>query len=101
MRSSSLLPLTPRTMLQGVQALPAGSSLRYQDGAVTVRRYWDPAAVAVLPWSDAEAAAALRETLTRAVRSQLMSEVPLGAFLSGGIDSSSIVALMSLVPGGH
>jgi asparagine synthase (glutamine-hydrolysing) len=89
--------LTPRTMLQGVQALPAGSWLRYRDGAVTVRRYWDPAAVAVLPWSDAEAATALRETLTRAVRSQLMSEVPLGAFLSGGIDSSSIVALMSTV----
>ena len=89
--------LTPRTMLQGVQALPAGSSLRYQNGAVTVTRYWDPASVAVLPWSEAEAAAALREALTRAVRSQLMSEVPLGAFLSGGIDSSSIVALMSTV----
>ncbi len=64
---------------------------------MTVTRYWDPAAVAVLPWSDAEAADALREALTRAVRSQLMSEVPLGAFLSGGIDSSSIVALMSTV----
>jgi asparagine synthase (glutamine-hydrolysing) len=89
--------LTPRTMLQGVQALPPGSSLRYQNGAVTVTRYWDPASVAVLPWSDAEAADALREALTRAVRSQLMSEVPLGAFLSGGIDSSSIVALMSTV----
>ena len=87
--------VTPRTMVRGVQALPAGSSLRYRDGAVTITRYWDPAAVGLLPWSDAEAADALREALTRAVRSQLMSEVPLGAFLSGGIDSSSIVALMS------
>jgi asparagine synthase (glutamine-hydrolysing) len=89
--------LTPRTMLRGVQALPAGSALRYRDGAVTVSRYWDPSTIAVRPWSDAEAAAALRDTLTRAVSSQLMSEVPLGAFLSGGIDSSSIVALMSRV----
>ncbi|MGD9903694.1 MAG: asparagine synthase (glutamine-hydrolyzing) [Vicinamibacterales bacterium] len=89
--------LTPRTMLHGVQSLPAGASLRYRDDAVTVTRYWDPSTVAVRPWSDADAAAALREALTRAVTSQLMSEVPLGAFLSGGIDSSSIVALMSQV----
>jgi asparagine synthase (glutamine-hydrolysing) len=89
--------LTPRTMLRGVHALPAGSSLRYQGGEVSVRRYWDPAAIAPQPWTDADAAAALREALQRAVTGQLMSEVPLGAFLSGGIDSSSIVALMSRV----
>ncbi|MGE0362162.1 MAG: asparagine synthase (glutamine-hydrolyzing) [Vicinamibacterales bacterium] len=89
--------LTPRTMLRGVQALPPASSLRYRDGAVQVARYWDPASIAVRPWTDGEAAEALRDTLTRAVSSQLMSEVPLGAFLSGGIDSSSIVALMSRV----
>ena len=89
--------LTPRTMLRGVHALPAGSSLRYHGGEVTIRRYWDPAAVAPRAWTDADAAAALREALQRAVTGQLMSEVPLGAFLSGGIDSSSIVALMSRV----
>jgi asparagine synthase (glutamine-hydrolysing) len=87
--------LSPRTMLRGVRALPAGSFLRYRDGVVAVERYWDPATVQPRAWTDADAAAALRETLQRAVASQLMSEVPLGAFLSGGIDSSSIVALMS------
>jgi len=87
--------IAPRTMLQGVHKLPAASWLRYRDGQVAVGRYWDPASIAVKPWTDGDAADAVRTTLQRAVTSQLMSEVPLGAFLSGGIDSSSIVALMS------
>ncbi|MBP7778015.1 MAG: asparagine synthase (glutamine-hydrolyzing) [Acidobacteria bacterium] len=87
--------IAPRTMLQGVQALPAGSWLRFRDGALTVQRYWDPSETTVRAWQDDEAADAVRETLRRAVTSQLMSEVPLGAFLSGGIDSSALVALMS------
>jgi asparagine synthase (glutamine-hydrolysing) len=86
--------LTPRTILQGVQTLPPGAWLRARNGQVEIRRYWDPATVAVRPWRDDDAAAALREALQRAVAGQLMSEVPLGAFLSGGIDSSSVVALM-------
>ena len=89
--------LTPRTMLRGVHALPAGSWLRYQHGRVEVSRYWDPSTIAVRNWTVPDAAAALRDTLQRAVAGQLMSEVPLGAFLSGGIDSSSIVALQSQV----
>ena len=87
--------IAPRTMLQDVHKLPAASWLRYRDGEVAVGRYWDPASIAVKPWTDGDAAEAVRATLQRAVTSQLMSEVPLGAFLSGGIDSSSIVALMS------
>ena len=87
--------IAPRTMLQGVHKLPAASWLCFRDGQVTVGRYWDPASIAVKPWTDGDAAEAVRATLRRAVTSQLMSEVPLGAFLSGGIDSSSIVALMS------
>lgn len=87
--------IAPRTMFQGIHALPAGSWLRARDGTVTVQRYWDPAAVPVRAWKDDEAADAVREALQRAVSSQLMSEVPLGAFLSGGIDSSTLVALMS------
>lgn len=87
--------IAPRTILKGVQTLPAGSSLRYHAGAVSVARYWDPTAISVRAWNDGDAAEALRDALQRAVSSQLMSEVPLGAFLSGGIDSSSIVALMS------
>lgn len=87
--------VAPRTILQGIQKLPAGSLLVYREGTPQVRRYWNAADVPVRVWRDEEAAEALRDALTRAIRSQLMADVPLGAFLSGGIDSSSIVALMS------
>jgi asparagine synthase (glutamine-hydrolysing) len=87
--------LAPRTMLKGVHKLPPAHFLKYHDGRVTVHRYWDAADVPLKDWQADEAAAALRESLGRAVARQLMADVPLGAFLSGGIDSSSIVALMS------
>ena len=87
--------LAPRTLLQGVHKLPPAHFLRYRGGQATVHRYWDAADVEVRDWTDEEAAQALRETLQGAVNRQLMADVPLGAFLSGGIDSSSIVALMS------
>ena len=87
--------LAPRTMLQGVHKLPPAHFLRYRGGQATVHRYWDAADVAVKEWKDDDAAEALRAALRKAVDRQLMADVPLGAFLSGGIDSSSIVALMS------
>lgn len=85
----------PRTILAGVHKLPAGHYLIYRGGDVTVYRYWDAASVPLRPWREDEAAEALREALRRATVAQMMSDVPLGAFLSGGIDSSSIVAFMS------
>jgi asparagine synthase (glutamine-hydrolysing) len=87
--------LAPRTMLKGVHKVPPAHFLRYSDGQATVHRYWDAAEVPLRQWRDDEAAAALKSALQTAVRRQLMADVPLGAFLSGGIDSSSIVALMS------
>ena len=87
--------LAPRTMLKGVHKVPPAHFLRYRDGQATVHRYWDAADVPLRQWRDDEAAAALKSALQTAVRRQLMADVPLGAFLSGGIDSSSIVALMS------
>ncbi|MEW6319923.1 MAG: asparagine synthase (glutamine-hydrolyzing) [Acidobacteriota bacterium] len=87
--------LAPRTVLKGVQKLPAAHYLLYRDGDVTVRRYWDASAVAVRPWNEGEAVEAIRAALGTAVARQLIADVPLGAFLSGGIDSSSIVAFMS------
>jgi asparagine synthase (glutamine-hydrolysing) len=87
--------LAPRTILKGVHKLQAGHYLLYRKGKVSVHRYWDAAAVRVRRWVDDEAAEALRTTLRNATVSQMMSDVPLGAFLSGGIDSSSVVAFMS------
>ena len=87
--------VTPRTILAGVHKLPAGHYLVYRDGVVSIHRYWDAAATPVRAWDDEEAAEALRAALRRATVSQMMADVPLGAFLSGGIDSSSIVAFMS------
>jgi asparagine synthase (glutamine-hydrolysing) len=93
--------VAPRTIFASIRKLPAAHYLRYRDGEVTVRRYWDAADVTPRTFSDREAAAALRETLTRAVRSQMMSDVPVGVFLSGGIDSSAVAVLMHGTPAGE
>jgi asparagine synthase (glutamine-hydrolysing) len=87
--------IAPRTILKGVHKLPPGHYLTYRDGEVAVRRYWDAAAVRPRTWTDAGAAEALGAALRHATVSQMISDVPLGAFLSGGIDSSTIVAFMS------
>jgi asparagine synthase (glutamine-hydrolysing) len=87
--------LAPRTILKGIYKLPPGHYLTYRDGDVAIRRYWDAAAVAPRQWSEEDAAEALRAALRRATVSQMIADVPLGAFLSGGIDSSTIVAFMS------
>jgi asparagine synthase (glutamine-hydrolysing) len=84
----------PRTIHREVRKLPAAHYLRAAGGAIEVREYWDvplPPANAPAP-VDAEA---LRERLDEAVRLQLRSDVPLGAFLSGGVDSSTVVASMA------
>ena len=87
--------VAPRTILQGVHKLAPGHYLTYRAGEVTVRRYWDAASVQPRSWKEDEAAEALREALRRATVGQMMADVPLGAFLSGGIDSSTIVAFMA------
>jgi asparagine synthase (glutamine-hydrolysing) len=87
--------LAPRTILKGVQKLPPGSYLTWRDGQVEVKRYWDASSVALKTWTDAEAIEALRDRMRHAVISQMMADVPLGAFLSGGIDSSTLVAFMA------
>jgi len=87
----------PRTILKEVRKLPPGHTLTASDGRVQVRRYWSPPEPADVRASGSPAAAAeeLADLLQEAVRCRLMSEVPLGAYLSGGLDSSLVVALMS------
>jgi asparagine synthase (glutamine-hydrolysing) len=92
--------IAPRTIFRGISKLPAAHYLLYQHGHVTVKRYWDAAAVPTRAWTEAAAVEAVRTTLGKAVRSQMMADVPLGLFLSGGIDSSAVAALMTAGDGG-
>jgi asparagine synthase (glutamine-hydrolysing) len=86
----------PLSIFRGVSKLPPASTLVYRDGEIEVERYWrlDYARKRAVP-DRAAVAAEVRETITRAVRKRLISDVPLGAFLSGGIDSSAVVAAMA------
>lgn len=91
---------SPDSILSGIQKLPAGHSLEWRQGRVEVKRYWDLSFADPAAPADEEAVAAeFRDRLRECVRRRLVSDVPLGVFLSGGIDSSTVVALMSeLVP---
>lgn len=88
----------PHTIYRGVAKLPPGSMLTWEPGAEPrTERYWDMRAVARVPPRErdgASAAAELEALLGDAVGRQMVADVPLGAFLSGGIDSSTVAALM-------
>jgi asparagine synthase (glutamine-hydrolysing) len=88
---------TPRdsSIFQGVRKLPPGHFLRWRDGRSEVVRYWQIAADEPFSGSEEEAVEGLRRVLRDAVSSHMMSDVPLGAFLSGGVDSSGVVGLMA------
>jgi asparagine synthase (glutamine-hydrolysing) len=87
---------TPHSIFDGVKKLAGGHVLRWRDGVSSVEPYWD------LPFdsgeggpsSEEEYVEEFRRRFQEAVRRRLVSDVPLGAFLSGGIDSSSVVAMM-------
>ena len=85
----------PRTVFKEIYKLPAAHMLTWENGAARVSRYWDYSYQPKLTRDEHELAAELRDRLREAVRMRLMSEVPLGAHLSGGIDSSIVVALMA------
>lgn len=88
-------PPAPVSMFKGIRKLPPGSSLVCEGGAVRIERYWGLPAGADGALGESEWADAFLRTVEQAVVSQMVSDVPLGGFLSGGIDSSTIVALMA------
>jgi asparagine synthase (glutamine-hydrolysing) len=85
----------PFTLIEGIRSLPAGHRMEWQRGSLRTERYWKiPSPEAVQPNPSEMLHTELAERLTDAVQSQLVADVPLGAFLSGGIDSTAIAALM-------
>lgn len=85
------------TLIGGVKRLPPGHTMTWRDGRIELRQYWSPPVAAEAPDTrrDADLVAEFGERFTEAVRLRLMADVPLGVFLSGGIDSAAITATMS------
>jgi len=84
----------PLTLIEGVESVEPGTVVEVEDGLVRVRRYWELRFDEDETMTREEAVDGLEARLLDAVRSRLASDVPLGVFLSGGIDSSGITALM-------
>ncbi len=85
----------PETIFEGVRQLGPGESLTWQRGRVRTESYWRPEYRPTESWRIETAAEAYADLLRDAVRLQRVSDVPLGAFLSGGIDSTSVVAFLA------
>ncbi len=85
----------PLSIYQDIRKLPPAHFLVREAAGTSVTRYWSLAYTPKRNVSEADAASEVRRLLTEAVRKRLVSEVPLGAFLSGGVDSSAVVALMA------
>jgi asparagine synthase (glutamine-hydrolysing) len=98
----------PATAFSGVSKLPPGHTLTFEGGSISVRRYWDfdysgdsalegerGAQLREPKMREEDYVERARELIVESVRARLESEVPLGAFLSGGIDSSAVVAVMA------
>ena len=85
----------PRTILRGIAQLPPAHALVWEKGQVRVSEYWDVPRGAVVQRSEGETLEMFEAVFGEAVRLRLVSDVPLGAFLSGGVDSSAVVAAMA------
>lgn len=87
----------PKTMFRRIMKLPAGHYAILRNGELKIQQYWDltfPSANHRYTRSEAELAEEVRERFRKSVQAQMVSDVPIGAFLSAGLDSSSIVAMM-------
>ena len=85
----------PQSIFLGVRKLPPASLLIAEQGKITERRYWRVPARVDTTTDESTWSVRVRAQLEEAVRAQMVSDVPVGAFLSGGIDSSAVVAFMS------
>ena len=88
----------PLTMFEGIRKLPAGHYAVWQSGELSVKQYWDlpfPPEGNRFEKRQADLAREIRERFCASVEQQMVSDVPIGAFLSAGLDSSSIVAAMA------
>ena len=109
-RDETALPLyltygyvpTPDTFYRGIRSLPPGHSLVVTEaGTEAPRPYWRPRFIDGLERDTPQAEERFRDLLRNAVRRRLVADVPLGAFLSGGLDSSAVVAFMAEVASGR
>jgi len=89
----------PLCLLEGIEKLPAGHYLVAEKGGIEIREYWDVPFGRTEKCSEEEWIERIRAKIQEAVRMQMVSDVPLGAFLSGGLDSSTIVAVMAGLSG--
>ncbi|MEW5961382.1 MAG: asparagine synthase (glutamine-hydrolyzing), partial [Chloroflexota bacterium] len=85
----------PYTIFKGISKLPPAHTLLCEGGEITIEPYWQLDFTQKTTLSEAEIVEQLHELISESVRLRLISDVPLGAFLSGGIDSSLVVAVMS------
>lgn len=85
----------PLTGFRGIKSLPSAHTLLWRNGRVRHSRYWELEYLPKLAGSAEDLAEELRHRLTEAVRARLVADVPLGAHLSGGIDSGAITAIMA------
>jgi len=86
--------VAPKTIFEGVQKLPPASALVWQDNTFRINQYWSPPTDIDESTAYEEWAERIRHEFERAVKDHMVSDVPVGAFLSGGIDSSAVVTSM-------
>lgn len=85
----------PQSIFQGVEKLPTASMMIIEGGKTTIRRYWSIPATIDRATNERDWIDQVRARLEQSVRMQMVSDVPIGAFLSGGVDSSAVVAYMA------
>jgi len=96
------MPVNPRTLFEGIHNLPPGRLIEVHDGELRIHKYWEPPVPdlgSIAQASDEEWTQRVRDSLHQSVAERLISDVPCGVFLSGGLDSSVIAVLAGEITG--